>query len=492
VWAVVKGVVDMARRYSFEPPWSLRPDHVEMKVDYILFAVLATIKGGSIEALFAQDPLPFYWLARLVTAACGVATVGVAFLVGARWSRSVGLVAAALFALFPPFVANAYFATPDVPLTLTLLLMTYALMRYLDSTSWASLLWASFLVAIAVGIKYPGGVGTLMIAIVVVVAAVRDRAWLRLVTHGAGSGAAFVGFLFVISPTLFTDLSGVRRELKVQAAGGRLGNPDLGLLGNLQFYVTSYVDSTGLVLAVLALAGVAIAVSRRRLEVLPWLGGLLVWVSLSTLPMTWERWGLPMWVTPLLFASVGLGTLIERLQGSRYRWVPAVVVAVVLANLASGAARELAGRMAPDTRQEALAEARADGITRTNSVYEGYTPFIPGDPAFFFEQVERRDGGYTFTTLGKKPATYAVLSSAMYQRVFTDPAYFKEARVYRWIFANGKLVEQFEPSGVGARSKLEPVNVVRNLRFVAAVAGGAMTGPVIRIYEMPTTTTAGS
>jgi hypothetical protein len=484
-WAVVDGVVDMARRNSFEPPWSLRPDHVEMKLDYFVFAAYATLKGHSIEAAFASDPLAFYWVARMVTAAFGVATVGLAFLVGARWSRSVGLLAAALFALFPPFVANAFFATPDVPLTFALMLMVYALMRYTSSRSWASLLWASFAVAVAVGIKYPGGVGTCMIAIVVIVAAVRDRAWLRMLVHGAGSAGAFIGFLFVISPTLFTDFSGVRRELEVQAAGGRLGHPDLGLLGNLRFYVTTYIDASGVVLTLLALVGAAVAVSNRRLEVLPWLSGLLVWVSLSTLPMTWDRWGLPMWITPLLFGAAGLGAVLETFRSSRTRWVAAALTAVVIANFAAGAARELAARIAPDTRQAAVAGARAEGVTRENSSYEGYTPFLPGEPAFFFKEVEPRRGGYVLFTKKRVPATYAIVSSGMYQRVFSDPVYHKEARIYRWIFRNGTLVQQFEPSAMSARSKLEPVSILRNLRLVQSVASGAMTGPVIRIYRMP-------
>ena len=43
---VVQGAIDMARRNSFEPPYALRPDHVEMKLDYIAFAIFAVIKGA--------------------------------------------------------------------------------------------------------------------------------------------------------------------------------------------------------------------------------------------------------------------------------------------------------------------------------------------------------------------------------------------------------------------------------------------------------------
>jgi hypothetical protein len=486
-WAVVDGVIDMARRNSFEPPWSLRPDHVEMKVDYLAFAAYAALfKGTSIEAAFAADPVPFYWIARLMTAAFGVATVLLAYLAGARFSRRVGLIAATLFALFPPFVRDAHYATPDVPLTFALMLMIYALMRYLGSPSWGSLLWASFAVALAIAIKYPGAVGAATIGIVVVVAAIRDRAWRRLVVHGAGSAAALVGFLFVISPGLFTNLSGVRHELKVQAAGERLGHPDQGLLGNMWYYTSTFAQASGVLLILLALAGLVVVVARRRLEAIPWFTGVLVWVSLSTLPMTWARWGLPMWVTPLLLAAVGFDYLLERFAFGRSRWIPITVGAVVLLQLAVSTAAVVAGLLAPDTRAAALAYANSHNIRPSNSIYEGYTPFLPGTSSLFFRQVRKDGEGYELMTTKEKPASYVVLSSGMYNRVIGNPSYQDEQRIYEWILENGQLVEQFEPNAAPQPSRLEPVSIVRNLRVIGDAISGGMSGPVIKIISVPT------
>ena len=225
-WAVVEGAVDMAKRNSFEPPWSMRPDHVEMKVDYLVFAAYAAVaKGMSVEAAFALDPVPFYWLARLVTATFGVATVFLAYLVGARYSRQVGIVAAVLFALFPAFVDHAHYATPDVPLTFAVMLLVYALMRYTGSPFWGTLMLSDFATALAVAIKYPGAVGAVMIGLVVTATAIRDRAWTRIVVHGAAAIGASLGFLFLIYPTLFTNVRGVRRVLDAEATGEFPGPP---------------------------------------------------------------------------------------------------------------------------------------------------------------------------------------------------------------------------------------------------------------------------
>ncbi|MCW2764437.1 MAG: Dolichyl-phosphate-mannose-protein mannosyltransferase [Nocardioides sp.] len=484
--AIVDGVIDMARRNSFEPPWSLRPDHVEMKVDYLAFTAYAgPFRGMSVESAFAADPVPFYWIARLMTAAFGVATVVLAYLVGRRSSRRAGLVAATLFALFPAFVRDAHYATPDVPLTFALMLMIYALMRYLGSASWGSLLWASFAVALAIAIKYPGAVGAVAVGVVVVVASVRDRAWRRMVTHALGSAAALIGFLFLISPVLFTNFVNVRHELDVQSRGGRLANSDFGAIGNMWYYATLYADTAGLLLLLLAAVGMVVVVARRRLEAIPWFTGVLVWVSLSTLPMTWERWGLPMWVTPLLLAAAGFDYLLERLTSQRLRWIPLAGGTVVLLQLAASSLAVVAGLLAPDTRLASLAFADSRGIQPRESIFEGYTPFLPGTFRLFFEQVRKDGDGYALLTSQGKPASYVVLSSGMYERVMADPAYPEGQRIYRWILDNGQQVRQFQPVAEAEPTALEPLSIVRNFQLIRDLAAGGMTGPVIKFLAVP-------
>ena len=485
-WAVVDAVVDMAKRNSFEPPWSLRPDHVEMKIDYILFAGYAGVfKHLSVETAFAQDPLPFYWIARLATAAFGVATVGIAYLIGRLTSTRLGLIMAALFAIFPVYVFNAHSATPDVPVTFALVLLTYTLMRYVRHPSWPSLLWSSFAVALGTAIKYPAVVGAAMIGIVVLAVAVRDRSWRRLVVHGAGAVGAMVGFLFVISPTLFTNFAGVRAELVVQAAGDRLGHPDQGFLGNLTYYASAYLNIAGFLLLLLGVVGLVRVLQKRQLDRLPWFIGVLVWIPLSKLPLTWERWGLPMWITPLLLAAVGMDYLFERFRSRRTTWIPYAVAAVVGVHLLSSVAMQDSGLIAGDTRTAAVNYTRAHGITAANSIYEGYSPFLPGAPKLFFRQVKKVGEGYSFSTTQGRPAEYAILSSAMYQRVLDDPTRVDDQAVYQWIIANSELVTEFDANGTPEKSPVEPIDISHNLGFVRDAMNGALSGPVIQIYRLP-------
>jgi len=485
-WAVVDGVIDMARRNSFEPSWMLRPDHVEMKIDYLAFAGYAQLfRGVSIEAAFAADPAPFFLIARLVTAAFGVGTVLLAYLIGRLSSPFVGLVAAALFALFPAFVRHAHYATPDVPLTFALMLLVYALMRYLASTSWASLLVASFAVALAIAIKYPGAVGAVMIAIVVILAAVRDRAWLRIVTHGAGSVAAVIGFLFLISPVLFTNATAVRTEIEAQSAGKWFGMHDQGISGNLSYYVSQYAHGAGVLLLVLAVVGVVVAVRSRQLEAITWLTGVVVWLSLSTLPIQWERWGLPMYVTPLLFGALGLAYVLERCWSTPWRWAGLAVATVVGVQLIAGSAAVLAALLTPDTRHAALEYSREQDLRANESAFEGYTQFRPDAPGVIFDQFHEIGGRWEPLTKGGDPAEYVVLSSGMYSRVLGKSDYDEENRIYQRIFDEYDEVHTFVPTPAAQPTWWEPLAIARNLKYARSLAKGGMSGPQIRIYAVP-------
>ena len=222
-----------------------------------------------------------------------------------------------------------------------------------------------------------------------------------------------------------------------------------------------------------------------RLDRLPWFVGVLVWVSLSTLPLVWERWALPMYITPLLLAAAGLDLLFRQWPRWRGALIPWTVAGVVAAQLVSGSLVEVATRLSPDVRSEALRYTQANGITAKNTVFEGYSPLLPTFPQLIFGRVKADGSGYTFRTAGGAPAEYVILSSGMYSRVMADPARQDQQAVYRWLDENAELVAQFDPSPGPARSMLEPLAIVRNLRYVMDVAGGATTGYTIKIYRLP-------
>ena len=317
--------------------------------------------------------------------------------------------------------------------------------------------------------------------------AIRDRAWTRIVVHGAAAVGACLGFLFLISPTLFTNVSGIRRELGVQASGGRLGHPDLGLLGNMRYYVETYVHFSGVVLGVLALVGLAAVVARRRLDVLPWFTGLLVWVSLSALPMTWERWGLPMWTTPLLLASVGWCTLVDRLRAPRTRWIPWAVAAVVLvpARCRCGPRRHVAdGAGHAGRRPGVRREERHRGARHHLRGLHALPPrrlraVLQARQAAARRQLPVRDERGTAREVRHARARSCTAGCCATRR--TTPSRTSTA-------GSSTTAPSWPGSSPPPRqpdSWFEPVSIWRNLRAAKEFASGEMTGPVQRIYRAP-------
>ena len=101
-------------------------------------------------------------------------------------------------------------------------------MRYLGAPRWRHLAFASLGVSIGFAIKYPGALGTVVIAITILLSAVPQRDWRRVLIHGAGAIGMVVGFLFLLSPVLFTNASVVVQDMIGEAGTTHPGADNLG------------------------------------------------------------------------------------------------------------------------------------------------------------------------------------------------------------------------------------------------------------------------
>src|SRR5690606_156318 len=117
-------------------------------------------------------------------------------------------------------------------------------------------------VALGVASKYPGAIATIMVAAVITAVAVRDHSIARWLRHGMLAAACFIGMLFVISPNLFTNASAVVTSFRRESRATHPGADGLNFVEKLHFYTMSYVELSGLLLALLTVLGVVIAVRR--------------------------------------------------------------------------------------------------------------------------------------------------------------------------------------------------------------------------------------
>ncbi len=134
--------------------------------------ITALLKGDSAHVQMAAWVLD----ARLVTVACSLATVLVAWFIGRRLFGLRGAaVASALMAVLPLHVLHSHYATVDVPQTLFIALTLYFALRVLERPSWRNCLLSGAAAGLAASVKYNGAV-----ALVAPVVALGMAAWVAL------------------------------------------------------------------------------------------------------------------------------------------------------------------------------------------------------------------------------------------------------------------------------------------------------------------------
>lgn len=485
---VIGGAIGLIRRNSFNPTAYARPDHLEIKLDSIVYRIYAFFAGGRADEMYRQDQAVFIALARSMTVLFAVAAVALAFLIARRFGGWSGLIAAFLFACFPPFVANSSLATPDMPLTCLLTAVVWCCVRYLERPSWRNLSGACAFTALAVAVKYPGALGAIPIVAVVVVVLVRSGDRRRGVQHLLLAPVAFVIALFITSPTLITRFYSVQRQLVAQSGSGHLGASGLGYPGRAWFYVQYLSGWMGVLLVAAALFGLYRCVRIREVKTVPLFVGVPFWLAVCALGLHWYRWSLPIAITPLLLAAIGASAVIEQTAAlrtpgrPRARAISACLVALLVVCAgwqAIGSAATVATLTAPDTRIVAEAELAARAIDSDNTVFDGYTPFKLIGPSTIAHQVRLEDG---VLVSEKRGARYVMISSYMYDRIYAGAPPEKIA-LYRAV-EELPLVAQWVPADGPAFNGLAPLSPWGAGDLLKRYLSGAWSGPTIKVYAL--------
>ena len=156
---------------DLNPHWFRWPSlsMYEMFGVYGVYFVIGKLSGlfaapADLVRQYLTDLTPFWLLGRLASAAAGVATVWVSFLIGRRaYGRFAGLVSAAVMAVVYLHVRDSHYATPDV---LTTFLASVSLLLSVSacrSGRARTLILSGLFAGLAASAKYPGalaGVGT--------------------------------------------------------------------------------------------------------------------------------------------------------------------------------------------------------------------------------------------------------------------------------------------------------------------------------------------
>ena len=396
-----------------------------------------------------------------------------------------------LFGFFPLYIKHSHYATPDVPTVFFILLFIYAALDYMQKPSFKNLTLMALVTAAFITIKYPGAMLCGMIAISVIVSSIAEKKYARIFKHGISAITLVLAFIFLISPVLLLKFDNVRQAFINEARSTHLGADGLGVSGNMLFYIDNYLAASGIILLIFFFFGCYALLSRKQsiLKNIPLFYSLIFWICLSCMSLHWERWGLPMYVSPLLISAIGIGKVYEIIKTNKrflkrqklcFR-IFAVVLCVSALNLVTSSYANLLTFLLPDTRVVSQVYCEENDINESNSVFEGYTTLNPTGPATIMDAFEKMEDDVYY--LRNNRIENIIISSNMYDRFKREPTRDTE-QVALYDSLDNNYIETKNFSEIShSSSGIEIANIYYNIRYIIRAQNHGTLGPALIFYE---------
>ena len=430
-----------------------------------------------------EHTIEIYYLFRGLGAFFSTATIVTAFLIGNYLKKHLGLVFAALVAVFPEFVILSKQVTADTIALFFATLVLLASLFYLEKKSSGPVCLMGLFAAMATMEKWHSAVACFYIAIVVIVTV---RSPVRILKQGMAAFFSYVGGMFLIAPNMLWNIRGVLDGILYMYTYDKQGShPYMEQFG---VYTGRLMQYTGVVFAFFSLLGLVWFVRHRKMPFLIVLLGVLKLLIVCFLNRGFPRWGLEFYFTALLITAMGVYALL--FYGRRTCWLGILGFCLIWCSLASGSlvgvATALGGEQ--DTRYAQEIFCAENNITRDNSMYDYYTAFAPGGM-----RVKIDEGEWI-----KLPAALGEKSGDLYLRdgrvkYAIDNEGQDDSRETRFLVEQCPIVKSFDPVGpdifwlsaYGIENNNNELSIIaNNLRQAKTILDGAYIGPRIVIYDV--------
>ncbi|MBP3037894.1 glycosyltransferase family 39 protein [Bacillaceae bacterium Marseille-Q3522] len=454
--AIIDPVLYMTANRTLDPNMYNRPDHIMIFINFVILNIFSLLKfGGSLAAFFQENMYDFYFASRMITAVMGTLTVYIAYLIGNQFKHQFGMIAAIIFAIFPSFVHHSHFITPDVPVTLFTLIIIYFSIKYIKTREKKYLIIATFFAAVNTAEKYPGLISTAIIGTVITIVLlpkVKKDSWsglFFLIKNYFIYAGIFLFSLFLVAPNIMVEFGKVIAAIKRESRSIHFGADGLGWIGNMSFYSKMYFNMSGLIMFLFLLAGIFLFVKQKEKLSIPLFYGFLYFLLISYLPLHWERWALPMYISPLLITAYAINYAFDYLHSFKMYWKAALtgIVCIIFFTMVLDSSIESYRKTIPDTRAIALKYVESMAITANNTLFEGYTPFNPRGVKYIFNEYPT----------DKK---YIILSSDIYGRFYREAEkYHDYIQIYEKIKAENDIIISYK-ANIDKRPMAERTNAV--------------------------------
>ena len=483
-FVIIKPVLYMTNNLTLNPGRFSRPDQTLYLLNFLFLNLISFIKYGvNMGQAYADHILDFYYYGRLMIAVMGALIPIVAYGIGKAIKPKLAVPAALVFAFFPLYVSNSLILTSDVPITLFTLIVTYFTLRYLNTES-KQYLWAAvFFAAVNTAEKYPGLLSLGIVFAGVLIQTIRNKdlslkeiVW-SVVRRCLLLLGLFVIALFIVAPFLFIEFPKVVQALTFEARDTHLGADGLNWFGNFWFYckiLYKYMTVLGILLFGL---GIWVAVRTKDLRIIILLYGFAYMIALSVLGLHWERWALPMAITPLMLIAFGIEFIWQKREKLHFLQLLLILISILFIFEQAVYAVEIpVKKKFTDTRVVSQVYCENNGINQSNTIYEGYSPLYPTFYKQIFDEYQNLD----------PQKEYIILSKPIYRRFYAEPErYFDEIQTYTAIRNDNQLIATFSPHPHPDNTISRIDNIYYFIKFRLGLTDEIRyNGPELEIYKI--------
>jgi len=483
---IIDPLIEMSKNHTLDSGFYARPNQFLYTSLFGYLNLLSKILfHKNFGWAYSEDPLFFYFHARLLVAVLGATVPVLAWRIGKLFKETdFSLPAAFLTCFFPPFIENSHYITGDILNTALSLAIILFCLRYLQEKKWVWIILACITVGLNTVEKYPGilSYGIVLVTIGISIFS-QEKKEIQEKWRGFLSGilitlSVVAISMFIFAPHLFFKLEQVRHAILIEARPVHLGADNLSWFGNMLFYLDVFIKGAGWIIALFTVAGLFFSIISKQPAMLLLFFGAGYWVALSKIGLHWERWSLPMMITPLMLAALGMVKLWSAIK--QHRISRGFALVFLTGSLLIYALNGLTSSIIltwHDTRVEALEFAMKNEISPKNSVYESYTPFLPRNLRTIFKFDIDDPGNFQ----------YVILSSFMYGRYEAEPErYIEENDFYERLRSDALLIAEFKPSEKPTNPKEQFTILVDYLtNLVSKTKTTNTTGPTIQLYRIP-------
>jgi 4-amino-4-deoxy-L-arabinose transferase-like glycosyltransferase len=437
-----------------------------------------TYPSHGIGRAFVDDPMPFYLIGRLLSAAYGVGCVVATWLIGRRVVGDVGGILAA--AILPATAIVVYYGQlvrSDTAALFFALIAVWLMLRAAERGRFID--WA--LPAIAIGLAlstryfFAALIAPYAVAALLWVRAqprvIGDRWWSTEAARRPALALLLAPVTFALtSPFVFLDLPRSLVSILAEGGGSHPGADGLTPIGNLNWYVAVMLPAMyGWIALTLSMVGVVLIWRRSPGATAIVLAYAVTYlIGASALPFHWDRYAIPLspvvgicLAGTLVWVGDRCSRLISQLRGDhpparaarieaagprRLRWIAASVAALAMFVLLLPSLQTVAAaarlRTNPSTRVFAT-EWVATTASTTKIAEEMYCSY----PGVADDRVLRIGSLAAKSIDAYRAAGYDYLCTSSWMSTrFVDVArYPRESAFYRLLPATGRLVASFSP-----------------------------------------------